>query len=119
MSVTIYFLRLNHMRSSYESGQILAASFNRDKLVHFLQTERVEPYVDNPALNDDYGNVHSYTKVFRKGGPLEWFNDVSHPRAFPNSLGHGIVSEVVEFAREEDRPYMIQNAESHGIMFFV
>lgn len=118
MSVTVYFLRLNHMRSSCESGRILAASFDRDKLVSFLQAERVEPYVDNSGLEDDYGSVHSYTKFFRKGGPLEWFNDVPHPHALPNSFGHGIVSEVVEFAREEDRPCIIQDVESHGVMFF-
>lgn len=117
MSVTVYFLRLNHMRSSCESGQILAASFDRDKLFQFLHSERVEPYVDNPGIEDDYGNVHAYNKVFRKGGPLEWYNDVMYHDASPDPFGHGIVSEVVEFAREEDLPRIVQHVKSHGVMF--
>ena len=62
-------------------------------------------------------NVHSYKKVFRKDGPLEWYNDVMYPDASPDMFGQGIVSEVVEFTREEDRPRIIQNVESHGVMF--
>ena len=71
MSVTVYLLRLNHMRGACENGRIVAASFDRDKLVDFLQAECVERYVDNSGVEDDYGHVHPYTKFFRKGGPLE------------------------------------------------
>lgn len=119
MSVTVYLLRLNHMRGACENGRIIAASFDRDKLVDFLQAERVERYVDNSGIEDDYGHVHPYTKFFRKGGPLEWYNDVFDPQGVPDVFGHGIVPQVVEFAREEDRPRIIQDVESHGVMFFV
>ena len=41
------------------------------------------------------------------------------PQGVPDVFGHGIVPQVVEFAREEDRPRIIQDVELHGVMFFV
>ena len=38
-------------------------------------------------------------------------------QALPDVFGHGIVPQVVEFAREEDLPRIVQHVESHGVMF--
>jgi hypothetical protein len=59
----LYGLVLNPMRGRTEEQRFLAASDSRDELVALLKAERVEPYKDE--------NWH---RVYRKGGPLEWFN---------------------------------------------
>lgn len=52
------------MRSSkVELLVAVCKAFTREELVTFLATEKVEPYKDG-----------MWSKCFKKGGPLEWFN---------------------------------------------
>lgn len=63
----IYVLVLNDMRSSQiEIPAEVMRSTDRQRLVDLLESERVENYQDGP-----------WHKVFRCGGPLEWFNPPS------------------------------------------
>lgn len=66
----MFVLFLNHMTGSYENSVAIARAGSREALEALLVRERVEPYRD--------GN---WSKTFRRGGPLEWFN--AHDR-IPN-----------------------------------
>ena len=87
----IYVLVLNDMRSSQiQEIQPVAWATSQESLEELLKRERVEPYFDaneNQVPPDThvgsspFGSVHGSNKVwgkkFRKGGPLEWFNDTT------------------------------------------
>jgi len=60
----MWILRLNDMRSpKAEMYEVVAKSEDNNKLEQWLQCEKVEPYQED-----------NWRKVFRKGGPLEWYN---------------------------------------------
>lgn len=100
----IFVLSLSMMRDEkYEtSDRIVAWSASREALENFVARERVEPWVDeNPAMANLNG-TYRYHKVFRKGGPLEWFNPQS--ARYPESI-FPILSpeEFAEGARQKVR----------------
>lgn len=67
----VFVLFLNDMRSDHiESMSVAARASTREALVAFVASERVEPY----TTECDYRPV-PWGKVFRKDGPLEWFNE--------------------------------------------
>ena len=75
-----YILFLNDMRSPNTAHVMpVARASLADVLLVFLAAERVERYRD---VVDDY----AWSKCFRKGGPLEWYNDTD--------CGVGSVREV-------------------------
>lgn len=74
----IYGLLLNDMRGCYENQHLVALASSREALADYLRMNRVEPYYDENGGVDDYGNSHSYYKVFAKGSPLEWYNGFEH-----------------------------------------
>lgn len=77
----MWFLQLNDMRSpKVERLSLVAYSEHRDALLKFLDDQMSEPYVDG-----------HWRKVYRQGGPLEWFNP-------PFDL----VESVVDAGTEED-----------------
>jgi hypothetical protein len=60
----MWILQLNDMRMpKVEMMDAVARADTKEELLSLLEREKVEPYSD-----DRWG------KVFRKGGPLEWFN---------------------------------------------
>lgn len=91
----MYILRLNDMRTpKIEMYEVVAKSEDPEKLEQWMLSEKVEPYRE-----DNWG------KVFRKGGPLEWYN------APERCFGQGIVQicseeEYVEDARSRYREMM-------------
>lgn len=78
--VKIYKLVLNDMRSpKIEHTEIAAVATTPRALTEFMEREREpESYSDG-----------TWGKVFRKGGPLEWYNSPF------DSLGQGIQEEWV------------------------
>lgn len=75
-----YALVLSHMRDEhYENSYRIAAwAETKEALLAFVEAEKVEPWVDeNPSMVNLNGTF-MYSKVFRKGGPLEWFNGPDH-----------------------------------------
>lgn len=84
-----FILVLNDMRSSQvQVSTNVCRADTKEELQALLDKEKVEPYTDIDA-----GNYH-WQKFYRKGGPLEWFN-----QAPPDGLwGHGIN----EIPSEED-----------------
>lgn len=110
MSIDVYFLKLNDMRGSFWNTRVIAASFSPDKLIEYAEREIVEPYTDGPS-EDDYGNSHTYRKVFRKGSDLEWCNP-----PMPEH-GQGIVCETVKFATEKDIPEIVRQIVNSDVLF--
>jgi hypothetical protein len=84
----MWILSLNDMRCNSEHHQTVARAETKEQLLAFLQTETVEPYMDEAYNQFCESNNYKYRKYFRKSGPLEWFNqaDESNPffRTFTN-----------------------------------
>lgn len=96
----MWILSLSNMTGSkYENSlQPVAWADTREELEALMERERVEPYKDD-----------RFSKSFRKGGPLEWFN--------PPHLGDddffGILYINNYGTREEKVQSAIQAAERH------
>lgn len=70
----MYYLELNDMRSpKIEHSKLIAFSSTQEALEKFLADEQVPGYSDG-----------RFSKGYRQGGPLEWYNA---PSSF---FGHGI-----------------------------
>lgn len=96
----IYGLFLNCMHCNTEQRELVAIADTKEKLVQFMERERVEPYREGP-----------WHKTFRSGSPLENFNPPVplNADAEQDPFGHGITriatrAEYIErAAREWDR----------------
>lgn len=77
----MWVLVLNPMRGRFEESNPVARAITKEELEAFVARERVEPYSDE-------GRDHSWSKTFRRGGPLEWFNP---PALGDDSMGRGFV----------------------------
>ena len=64
----MYVLQLNPITSNAEHIVPIARAETREELLALLQREKVEPYRESTE-------GRSWYKVYRKGGPLEWYND--------------------------------------------
>ena len=69
----MFVLFLNDMRCHTEHNAPVARAETEEELHTFLESQMVEPYVDEDSSAFHSGG-HQYHKCFRKGGPLEWFN---------------------------------------------
>lgn len=72
----MFVLQLNRMTGNSDHYERVARASTREELEAFLSAERVTPYAD-PGENLFDGRPTTWRKSFRKGGPLEWFNDVT------------------------------------------
>lgn len=59
----MWVLYLNPMQANAERSVAVARADTREALERYVAAERVEPY-----------SVGQWHRVFRAGGPLEWFN---------------------------------------------
>lgn len=84
MQAKIHYLVMNQVTDRAESGKIAAMSIDKEKLIQFYQNERVDIYND--------GN---FSKVFKKDGPLEWFNPLWTLDGV-DTFGHGVYSDWVD-----------------------
>ena len=82
--VKLYCLIMNPVTDRAESGRIAVTSFDKNRLLEFYQSEIVDSY------KDDY-----YHKVFRKDGPLEWYNPLWTLDGV-DSFGHGLREEWID-----------------------
>ena len=87
--VLIYYLVLNPMRDRTEAANIVAISYEKQKLIDWYNSEKADkPYEDN-----------NWSKSFKKEGSLEWYNPVNFgydaENFEPNHFGHGIRSEWI------------------------
>jgi len=78
--VKVWRLYLNRMTApKIEMGEIAAWSTDRNRLIEFYNSQKVEPYTDG-----------RWAKCFAKDGPLEWFNPMGKDDGEPDFFGHGI-----------------------------
>lgn len=93
----MFVLVLNDMRAPrIEYGDHVAKAATREDLVAYYVSLLVGPYSDG-----------KYSKYFKKGSPLEWYNPINDIRGDPNSFGHGIHEMLtVDAVREKLRVSM-------------
>lgn len=82
--VKIYCLVMNPVTDRAESGNIAMMSFDKNKLIDAYNNEATDSY------KDDY-----YHKVFKKNGPLEWYNPLWTLDGL-DSFGHGLREEWID-----------------------
>jgi len=81
----MFLLRLNPMRANAEHNLVVARGETIDSLIAFVNSEMVEPYHD--------GEWH---KIFRQGGPLEWYNPPLDNPWFPCFHDIGTQEEAIK-----------------------
>ena len=85
-----YWLILNPMMGNTENGVQFGPFPTRQDAVAFHNNEMVTPYTEDGPCTFG-GGTKSYSKTFRKGGPLEWMNPLQAPEfEKPDDFGHGI-----------------------------
>lgn len=85
-----YWLILNPMTGNTENGAQFGPFPTRQDALNFHDNELVEPYSDEGMCMFS-GGTKTYSKAFRKGGPLEWMNPLgSAEKESPSAFGHGI-----------------------------
>jgi len=89
--VKVYFLIMNPVTDRAESGKIAMMSTSRQDLITAYENELV-------AIYDD-GN---FRKVFKQGGPLEWYNPVWTFEGV-DTFGHGLSEDWVDM---QNLPYI-------------
>ena len=82
--VKIYYLIMNPVTDRAESGKIAIMSTSRQNLISAYENEQVAIYND--------GN---FSKVFKQGGPLEWYNPVWTFEGV-DPFGHGLSEDWVD-----------------------
>ncbi len=101
----MWVLYLNPMRDRTEARHPICRAETREALEAFLARETVEPYTDEePDLYFPSG-VKRWSKVFRKGGPIEWYNPPFSAGEGPIDIG--TVEDFLVFMREKwEREYL-------------
>jgi hypothetical protein len=89
--VKVYFLIMNPVTDRAESGRIAMMSTSRQDLITAYENEHV-------AIYDD-GN---FRKVFKQGGPLEWYNPVWTFEGV-DPFGHGLSEDWIDV---QNLPYV-------------
>ena len=82
--VKIYYLIMNPVTDRAESGRIAMMSTSKADLISAYENESVAVYDD--------GN---FRKVFKQGGPLEWYNPVWTFEGV-DPFGHGLSEDWVD-----------------------
>jgi len=100
----MYMLALNDMRGAHvEQVQPIFRADTKEALKVFVGSQLVPPYEDVQARErmDEDGvmqvhDTYSWSKIFRKGGPLEWCNP---PDPTDDNENYILVREEDEFVR--------------------
>ena len=88
---------MNMMRDRTEHRGLVAISAYKQKLIDWYNGLKVEMWKDPVP---EYNNPDKkYSKFFKQGSELEWYNPIQDPTFEPNDYGHGIFEE---WARMDD-----------------
>jgi hypothetical protein len=82
--VKVYYLIMNPVTDRAESGRIAMMSTSRQSLISAYENEQVAIYDDS-----------NFRKVFKQGGPLEWYNPVWTFEGV-DPFGHGLSEDWVD-----------------------
>ena len=70
----VYVLELANMHGGVDKAEVVAIFSEHQKLKDWYNSQLADkPYTDTPS-KDNFGQTHSWHKVFKKGSPLEWYN---------------------------------------------
>lgn len=103
-----FLLVLNPMMGNTENGQQFGPFETMEELKAFYDSQLVERYREEGPNTFD-GGVKTYSKTFRKGGPLEWMNPLEDTEwTTPGLFGHGvheILTKVDDIVKGELVPW--------------
>jgi hypothetical protein len=91
--VLIFKLVLNNIQDKSETATLLAVCTDRDKLIKWVE-DRAESW-EEPGVSQFGGYSTTWSKSFRKGSELEWFNPPGNKDFTPDFYGHGIHEEWI------------------------
>lgn len=80
----IFYFVMNPVTDRAETGRITVMSDSRERLIQYYKDQIMPAYSD--------GN---FTKFFRQGGPLEWYNFIWSFEGV-DTFGHGLKEEWVQ-----------------------
>ncbi len=83
MEDMLWALSLNPMRGKPEERIPVARAATKEALEQYMERERVPTYQD-VGEHPNYPGPYTYQKVFRRGGPLEWYNFPFQPEPAAN-----------------------------------
>lgn len=77
--VKVYILTLNLMRGNSEDGEIVAISYEKEKLINWymMQLAPAPFQEEGDPIFTCHGDSHVWRKTFNTGSQLEWFNPCS------------------------------------------
>lgn len=70
----VFVLCLADMHGGVDKAKPLAVFDDLEKLKNYYKDQLADAPYSDVASMDNYGNTHSWSKVFKKGSRLEWFN---------------------------------------------
>jgi len=83
----IFYLALAHVKSNVDNAQPVVAFTEYDALISWLEAQK-ENWIDENGGSDSFGSTHNYSKSFKKGSIIEWYNPpndlipTEHPSCF-------------------------------------
>ena len=89
-------LRMNNMMSNTEQATEFGPFEDVEAAKRFVNDRTVEYYKDEGPCMFDQGRNKSYSKCFRKGSELEWYNPLSEQEwQGLSSYGHGVMEVLI------------------------
>ena len=72
-----YILCLADMHGGVDKSKPVAVFSELELLRSYYQSQLADAPWQDAESPDNYGNVHKWHKVFKKGSPLEWYNPLT------------------------------------------
>ena len=89
--VKAYFLALNPIRSNFEKTNLVAISYDKQKLIDWYDSLKVEEYKEE-----------NWNKTFKKGSVLEMYNPIAYngmDDIFENWITEEYISQFINDAQ--------------------
>ena len=89
-------LRMNNMMSNTEQATEFGPFEDLEAAKRYVAERTVEHYSDEGPSMFDHGRTKQYSKCFRKGSELEWYNPLSEKEwEGLSSYGHGVLEVLL------------------------
>lgn len=95
----IYALVLNMMRDRTERADVVAVSDSLLELQEWEAAQREATPYDDLGTSGFDGSPQTFRKVYKKGGPLEWYNPPDSMENADEHFGHGVRTFEKQWAR--------------------
>ena len=82
-----FALHLADMRGNVDRTEAIAVFTTMDNLIRWVASQEGS-WTDDTMTPDNFGRRHNYSKAYRKGTPLEWYNPaVLEPKRYREAFG--------------------------------